>query len=123
MLRPAPEDGAPLVARRMVELEESAGQDHVRTRGLQLELHCTIIAADRVRRRDGKVDTLSSGRAILQAVQRAAADAGPEPTRFLLATGEAFTGAVGEYSPRLVRTWPTPAWDIAVTVRCPVPVD
>ena len=121
MLRPQ-EDGADLVTRRMVELEEAQQLDNIRARGFVLELRMTVIAADRVRRRDGKVDTLTSGAQIKAKLQSAAAHAGPSPTRFVFADGEVITGSVHEFSPRLVRTWPTPSWDISVSVHVPIPV-
>lgn len=122
MLRPTAE-GAALVSRRMVELEEPAGMDNAGTRGLVMEYRCTVIAAERVPRRDGRRDALSDGASILRTVQRAAADAGPDPTEFRFADdAEAFTGNIYEFAPSLIRSWPLPAYDISITIRAPAPV-
>lgn len=121
MLR-AQEDGSDLVTRRMVELEEADQLDNLRARGMVLELRFTVIAADRVRRRDGKVDTFLTGAAIKRVLERATAKGGSTPTRFLFADGDVVDGSIHEYSPRLVRQWPTPAWDVSISVHAPIPV-
>lgn len=120
MLRPTP--AGALVTRRMTELDEASQLDNIRARGMVLAFQFVVICADRVRRRDGQLDTLRSGRALLAHLRTCAARGGPTPTRFAFADGPAFGGSVQDLTATRTASWPRAAWDVAVTVYQPEPV-